>query len=168
MPPPPGDVPPPPGDVPPPPGDVPPPPSSLPEERPKLAPQPGVDEGLPGQGSDEPPPHFAPPIPVPTESVPSSPGGDDEISKGREAVPEAPDPFGGGTSSKTQPVDEEDLIIEDVLAEEAPDLAEKMDAPPPAEKGQVKSDGVCHVCGRNPVWSRERQRWFCEHCRRFL
>jgi len=77
-------------------------------------------------------------------------------------------PFRGGRSSTTQPVDEEDLIIEDALLEEAPDLAEKLDSPPPAPRGEVKSDGVCHVCGRNPVWSQERQRWFCEHCSRFL
>jgi hypothetical protein len=77
-------------------------------------------------------------------------------------------------TSPAPKLDEKDIEIEDALdaelrAEGAQHDEAAEDGPPPTPKsGRVQSQGVCHVCGRNPVWSPDRQRWYCEYCKRFL
>jgi formamidopyrimidine-DNA glycosylase len=87
-----------------------------------------------------------------------------------------PAPTVGEQELEVAEIKEEDLEIEDAIDEE---LAKEASAKPDdgsahdeaagsSKKRRVTSQGVCHVCGRNPVWTSERQRWYCEHCQRFL
>ncbi len=63
-----------------------------------------------------------------------------------------------------EPADELEEIEEEVRDPHKPP------PPPPMSKAgkRVQARGVCDICGGEPVWYPEQQRWYCEHCKHFL
>lgn len=73
------------------------------------------------------------------------------------------------------PVNTGDIEIEpaeelDEIEEELGRDSHKPPPPPAMSKAgrKVEARGVCDICGGDPVWYPDQQRWYCEHCRHFL
>jgi hypothetical protein len=110
---------------------------------------------------------------VEVEPEQAPPAGEPQVAEGEEGTGASPeqlqDFFRQSGSGSAAPDDKR--ASAPPMPPPSPDRDEEdAGAPPsPPEKGKrVTSQGVCDVCARNPVWSIQHQRWYCEHCQRII
>ncbi|MCD6498493.1 MAG: hypothetical protein J7M25_09375 [Deltaproteobacteria bacterium] len=87
----------------------------------------------------------------------------------QDAVVPPPDTFDGAAEDSFMGEIEPAEELEEIEAEADRDPSKPPPPPDQAKAGKkAVARGVCDICGRDPVWYPDHQRWYCEHCHKFL